>query len=144
MKPNLIKDFFKIGAMAAGGGPLVLALIYWILSAAGQIRVLSVSEVVLGITTSALLAFLAGGISVIYRIETLPLMWATLLHAAILYLDYLLIYLVNGWLKQSLPSVLVFTVLFLVGYLLLWCLISRSIQRSVQRMNARLREGQAP
>ena len=138
MKTNCIKDFFKIGAMSAGGGPLILALIYWILFSTGQVQALTVPEVVLGILTSILLAFVSGGISVIYRIETLPLLWASLLHASILYLDYLIIYLVNGWLECALVPVLVFTGIFFGIYFVIWCIIYRSIKASVRKMNAKL------
>ena len=100
-KTNLVKEFFKIGLMAGGGGPIILAIIYAILQACGTVEVLTVSEVILAIFTSFLLAFVAGGVSVVYRIEKLPLMWASLIHVSVLYLDYLIIYLVNGWLPVS-------------------------------------------
>lgn len=138
MNTNCIKDFFKIGAMSAGGGPLILALIYWILFSTGQVQALTVPKVVLGVLTSILLAFVSGGISVIYRIETLPLLWASLLHASILYLDYLIIYLVNGWLECALAPVLVFTGIFFGIYFVIWCIIYRSIKASVRKMNAKL------
>ena len=139
-KTNLVSEFFKIGAMAAGGGPLILAIIYGVLFWTGTVTVLPAWEVVLGILTSMVLAFLAGGISVIYRIETLPLMWASLLHASILYLDYLIIYLVNGWIQWEPVPILVFTGIFLAGYFVIWCCVSYSIRRNIRKMNAKLTE----
>ena len=37
-------------------------------------------EVVIGIITSFVLAFVAGGIQTVYQIEKLPLVWAILIH----------------------------------------------------------------
>ena len=133
---NLLKEFFKIGLMAGGGGPIILAGIYAVLLACGTIEVLTVSEVILAIFTSFLLAFVAGGISVVYRIEKLPLMWASLIHVSVLYLDYLIIYLVNGWLPVS--SILPFTGIFLACYFVVWCFIYFGIRRNIQKMNRKL------
>ena len=138
-KTNLIAEFFKIGLMAGGGGPIILAIVYGILQACGTVEILTVSEVILAIFTSFLLAFVAGGVSVVYRIEKLPLMWASLIHVSVLYLDYLIIYLVNGWLPVSL--VLPFTGIFLAGYFLVWCCIYFGIRRNIRRMNRKLNAG---
>ena len=135
-KTNLVKEFFKIGLMAGGGGPIILAIIYAILQACGTVEVLTVSQVILAIFTSFLLAFVAGGVSVVYRIEKLPLMWASLIHVSVLYLDYLIIYLVNGWLPVS--WVLPFTGIFLAGYFLIWCCIYFGIRQNIRRMNRKL------
>ncbi len=133
------KDFIKIGLMTSGGGPLVLAIIYIGLEAAGIIDTLTVREVVLGICSSLLLAFIAGGIQVVYRIERLPLMWATLIHAFVLYLDYILIYLANGWIVCEAKTLLIFTGIFLAGYILIWTLVYVSIRRKVKMLNTKIR-----
>ena len=139
MKHHYFRDFCRIGCVAAGGGPLIVAIIYAILHACGVVDTLTVSEVVLGILTSLVLAFISGGSSVIYRIEKLPLLWATLLHALVLYLDYLVIYLVNGWIERELSTVLIFTAIFIGGYAVVWCCVSASIRQSVKKMNEKLK-----
>lgn len=134
MKP-LVKAFFQKGLMAAGGGPVILAIVYYFLEKYGVIASLSVGEVVRGILTVTLLAFIAGGIPVVYQVERLSLMAATLIHAAILYADYILIYLFNGWLKYSHVPILVFTVVFFVGYAVIWLFIYKGIKANVERLN---------
>ncbi len=134
-----LKDFCKIGLTVCGGGPLIMAIIYGILGALGVINTLSVHEVVLGVLTSLILAFIAGGVSVVYRIEKLPLLWAAFLHALVLYLDYILIYLVNGWLKWEAGPLLIFTAAFLAGYGIIWCFIYLAIRRNIRRINAQMR-----
>ena len=134
MKP-LTKTFFRNGLIAAGGGPVVLALIYYFLGRSGVITDLAVEEVVRGILTVTLLAFIAGGTPVVCRVERLSLMAATLIHALVLYADYILIYLFNGWLKYSATPVLVFTTLFFGGYAVIWLFIYRGVKANVERIN---------
>ena len=58
---GLVKTFFRHGLMAAGGGPVVLAIVYACLAQAGVFEKLTAAEVVKGILTVTLLAFIAGG-----------------------------------------------------------------------------------
>ena len=50
--------FLKRGLLAASGGPLILAMIYGILGANGQVTSLAPGEVCMGIVTVTLLAFM--------------------------------------------------------------------------------------
>lgn len=137
-KENLVKEFFKIGAMVAGGGPLIMMIVYSCLHAYGVVDMVSVPEMTLGIISSLMMAFIAGGISVIWRIEKLPLMWASFLHASILFLDYILIYLINGWMPFEVLPILAFTGIFIAVYFLIWCCIYYGIWMSVKKMNKKI------
>ena len=106
--------FLKRGLLAASGGPLILAMIYGILGANGQVTSLAPGEVCMGIVTVTLLAFIAAGIGVVYQIERLPLLSATAIHAGAMYLDYLLIYLLNNWIPRDWAFIGVFTLCFAV------------------------------
>ena len=129
------------GLMAASGGPVVLAIIYITLGATGQVDSLTPGEVSLAILTISLLAFIAGAVSVVYQIEQLPLLPATLIHAVTLYLDYLLIYLVNNWLQRSLKVIGTFTLGFAAGYAVIWGIILLSIRLKTNRVNHHLSGG---
>ena len=133
--------FLKRGLLAASGGPLILAMIYGILGANGQVTSLAPGEVCMGIVTVTLLAFIAAGISVFYQIERLPLLSATAIHAGALYLDYLLIYLLNNWIPRDWAFIGVFTLCFAVGYALIWGIILLSIRHRTNRINRHLRGG---
>ena len=98
MKKN-ISEFFRRGLVACGFGPMILAIVYLILQKQADVNTLSVNQVCLGIFSLSALAFIAGGMNVVYQIEQLPLMLAILIHDAVLYISYLITYLVNGWLK---------------------------------------------
>ena len=139
---KFILDFIHRGFLACGGGPIVLVLIYLALYQSGVVSEIGVPELVQGILTSALLAFIAGGINAVYLVEELPLAWAILIHGAVLYLDYIIVYLSNGWLKKDPLSCLIFTVCFVVGYALVWTAIYFTSKRKTSDLNRRLEQRQ--
>ena len=135
---NFFKDFFLRGLMAAAFGPPVLAVIYWILGRTGAAESLSPSEAALGILTIELLALVVGGMSAIYRQERLPLASAILIHGGVLYAAYIVIYLVNGWLKRQILPILVFSAIFLSGYALIWAFIYLFTKHKTRKINQSL------
>ena len=140
MKKHVI-DFMHRGLVASVGGPIILAIIYLCIQGRGPAMTLTVNEVVLAILTSALMAFIAAGVSVVYQIEKLPLMWASFIQAIVLYFDYLLIYLLNGWLKCDSKVIFIFTIIFIAGYAVIWTMIYfLSIRPSIKKMNRKLQE----
>ena len=141
MKNNLL-DFVRRGLIACGLGPLVLAVLYWILHQNGIVDTLTVDEVCLGILSLTLLAFIAGGMNVLYQIERLPLMAAISIHGAVLYTSYLCTYLLNGWLGSGITPILVFTAIFVFGFLAIWAVIYAVTRRRTAKLNAILQERQ--
>ena len=137
MKKHVI-GFLHRGMIAAGCGPVVLAVIYGIAGATGALDSLSPSAVCKGILTIFLMAFIAGGINEIYQIERLPLPFAIGIHGLALYIDYLLIYLINGWLQKQLTPILVFTGIFLGGFALIWLVIYWVTKQKTRRINENL------
>ena len=141
MKPYIL-DFVRRGLTALGFGPLVLGALYLVLHRLGALEVLTVQEVCLGIFTLSALAFLAGGMNVVYQIERLPLMAAISIHGGMLYLGYLATYLVNGWLEWGVMPILVFSGIFAVGYLGIWAAIYGIMRRNTARINELLKKNQ--
>lgn len=135
-------DFFRRGLAACGFGPLILAAIYLMLQGQGLLDVLTVQEVCMGIFTLTALAFIAGGMNVLYQIERLPLMAAITIHGSVLYVSYMATYLLNGWLEWGTMPVLVFSGIFVIGYLAIWAVIYAVIKRSAERLNAVLKQKQ--
>ena len=141
MKKNIL-EFFRRGVMACGFGPIVLAGVYWILQRQGVIQTLTVDEVCLGIISLAGLAFIAGGMNFLYRIEQLPLMVAILIHGGVLYISYLATYLLNGWLEWGMIPLMAFTGIFVGGYLVIWAIIYSVTKKKTDRLNAALKQKQ--
>jgi hypothetical protein len=137
---NIAKEFCRRGIAACGLGPLALAVIYLLLQYNGVVEVLTVNEVCVGIFSLSALAFVAGGMNVVYQIERLPLMAAISIHGAVLYVSYLLTYLVNDWLDRGTAPILVFTGIFAVGYLLIWAVIYSIIKKNTDRINEAMRK----
>ena len=129
------KDFLFRGLIACAGGPIVLAIIYGIIGATGEVTSLTPQEVCLGILTITLLAFTVAGMTAIYQVEKLPLASAILIHGGVLYATYLLIYLINGWLQKDLIPILVFTGIFLLVYLLIWAIIYAIERSKIKKIN---------
>ena len=134
---NYVKNFFVRGAMWAWGGPVILAIVWACLQTAGVVHGLTVNEVVLGIITTTVMAFVAAGVSIVYQIETLPKPIAALIQMAVLYIDYMGIYLLNGWLPAE--KVGVFTLIFIAAFAVIWLIIYLSIRLNVDRINRRMR-----
>lgn len=139
---NIAKEFLRRGFTACGLGPIVLAVLYLILQHNGAVETLTVSEVCVGIFSLSALAFIAGGMNVIYQIERLPLMTAISIHGAVLYVSYLLTYMVNDWLDWGMAPVLVFSGIFAASYLLTWAVIYSVIKRNTDEINAVLKKQQ--
>ena len=135
-----IKEFFRKGLVSCGIGPVFLAVLYLILHYNSVIDTLPVNQVCVGIFSMAVLAFVAGGLNVLYQIERLPLMVAVLIHGGVLYISYLVTYLVNDWLKWGVIHILVFTGIFVVGYFIIWLIIYSIIKRNTDNLNKILEE----
>ena len=141
MKQTVL-DFIRRGLTACGIGPLVLAVLYLIKEDQTGVTVLTINEVCLGIFSLSALAFIAGGMNVVYRIERLPLAVAIALHGGVLYVSYLITYLLNNWLERSLTPILIFSGIFIVSYLCIWAAIYAVTKRNAEDLNSKLKEKQ--
>lgn len=139
MKKQFWKDFLHRGLLAAAGGPVILAIIYGILGAAGTVTSLSPEEVCTGILSITLMAFMAAGITAVYQMEQLPLPGAIAIHAVALYLDYLIMYLLNRWIPRDLTALGIFTAIFFGGFALVWLIIYQFVKRDTERVNRKMR-----
>lgn len=139
---NKMQEFIRRGLIACGFGPIVLAILYLILQRQGVIETLTVNEVCTGILSLSVLAFVAGGMNVIYQIERLPLMMAVLIHGLVLYCGYLATYLLNGWLVWGTTPIFVFSLIFVLGYVVIWAFIYTVNKRNTQKLNRMLEKKQ--
>ena len=137
---KFLKEFLLRGLICAGGGPVVLAIIYGILGATGAVEHFSPNEVCTGILTITLLAFIAAGMTAIYQMEQLPLLTMILLHGGALYIAYILTYLINGWLANQLKHIAIFTGIFIAGYAAIWSIIYCIEKRKTTKLNKLLKE----
>ena len=135
---KFIVEFLKRGAMFAGLGPVILSIVYIFLGANGVVETVPVTTLIREILTSMLLAFIAAGISAVYQTEKLQLGMASLIQGSVLFLDYIILYLVNGWMPFTWQAIALFTALFAVIFAAIWVIIYFSIKRKIAKMNDRL------
>lgn len=133
-----VREFLRRGMLFAWGGPAIVAFVWLCLERTGQVTELAAGEAVLGVFSSIVLAFVAAGITVVHQIEQLPKPIAGLIHLAVLYVDYLVVYLLNGWIKTEVVTA--FTVIFVAGFVLIWGAVYFTVSRSVARMNRLVEE----
>ena len=131
-----VKDFCKRGMLAAWGGPVIMAFVWLCLKASGVVETLTVDQAVLGIISTTMMAFIAAGVSTVYQIETLPKPIAALIQMAVLYVDYMGIYLLNGWLPAE--KIGMFTLIFIAAFAVIWLIIYLSIRMKVNRINQKM------
>lgn len=132
---KIFLEFCRRGMIASGFGPIVLAIVYLILDYYSNIELLTVNQVYIGIFSLSALAFIAGGMNVVYQIERLPLMYAIFLHGIVLYVVYLITYLINDWIVLGLTPIFVFTGIFVLSYIVIWVFIYIITKKNTDKIN---------
>ena len=136
---GFIKEFLKRGLISFGFGPVVVAIVYFCLSLAGIVDSLTLAEVAKQIFFVSIMAFLAAGATAIYQIERLALPFAIFIHGVVLYIDYIVVYLMNGWLKKSFIPIIVFTVIFIIGFAIVWIIVYFVNKAATKKLNESLK-----
>ena len=122
-----------------GFGPIILSIVYGILGLCRVVDKLAVNDVVLGFLSITALAFLCGGMTVVYQIEEIGISKAITLHGIALYVAYAVVYITNNWLKDGLIPFLIFTVIFVIGYALVWLVIYLITKRGTDSLNKKIK-----
>lgn len=135
---QFMKVFLHRGALFCGLGPVIAAVVYIFLSASGTVTTITVSTYIREVFTATLMAFIAAGISAVYTVEKLALPLAGLIQGAVLLLDYLSIYLLNGWLTPSLPVIVIFVAAFVAAFAAIWLFVYWCVHRQIKKLNERL------
>ena len=133
------KEFFKRGLIFGGGGPLVLGIVYLILSHTLEDFSLKGSDVFIAILSTYLLAFVHAGCSVFNQIEHWPMAKSLLFHFLSLYLAYTGCYLINAWIPFAPMMLLIFTGVFIVTYFIVWFSVFLAIKSAEKKLNKNLK-----
>lgn len=140
---KFVLDFLRRGLVGCGFGPLVLAIIYLVMRQSAALETLTVTQVCIGIFSTAALAFIAGGMNALYQLDRLPLMAAILIHGCVLYFSYLATYLLNDWLDRGSVPLIVFTAIFVAGYIVIWTVVYFIMKRRTDQLNECLKKQQS-
>ena len=136
---NYLRSFFHRGLIFGGFGPIILAIIYFIISKTFEGFSLSGTEVLVGIISIYFLAFIQAGASIFNQIEGWPIAKSLLCHFSALYLAYVLCYAINSWIPFSIYVILIFTLIFIIVYFITWFSVFISIKIVKKRLNAKLK-----
>ena len=134
---KFIVTFLKRGALFAGSGPVILAIVYFFLQMNGVVSTVSVTRLITEILSATALAFIAAGISAVHTVDRMQPPVAGLIQGAVLFLDYIFFYLANGWLPFKWQAIALFTALFAVIFAAIWVIIYFSIKGKIAKMNDR-------
>ena len=137
---KLASEFFLRGLIAGGFGPIVLAVVYLILNRVAEVGAVSTGQLCVGIFSLYTLAFIVGGLNVLYRIERLPLTFAILIHGGVLYVCYLITYLLNGWIENGVMPIIVFSLIFIIGFVSIWAVIFLVTKANTKKVNEALKQ----
>ena len=136
MKKYLL-EFFKRGLIFGGFGPIILGIIYYIISLYEEVN-LSGLEVLIAIISIYLLAFIQAGASVFNSIEEWSILKSVAFHLSFIYLAYLGCYLVNSWIPFNWVVILIFTLIFLLTYFVIWFTVYFIIKSTTKKLNSKL------
>ena len=135
-----VKEFFKRGLIFGGGGPLVLGIVYLILSFTLEDFSLKGTDVFVSILSTYLLAFIHAGGSIFNQIEHWPISKSLLFHFLTLYLAYSICYIINAWIPFEPMMLLWFTLIFTVTYFIIWITVVLVIKLTEKRLNKNLKQ----
>lgn len=133
-----LKKFLQRGIAFGGFGPIIAGIVYFSISFFIPSFSLSGKEVLLGIVSTYILAFIQAGVSVFNQIEHWPLAKSLLCHMGSIYLAYVLCYLINSWIPFEPLVILIFTIIFVVTYLIIWFIVFMCIRAKSKKFNESL------
>ena len=128
------KEFIKRGAIFAGFGPVITAIVLACIPAA----TLSGGEILLAVLSTYVLAFVQAGASVFNQIEHWPLSKSLLCHFGSLYVVYSACYLVNSWIPFEPLVLVIFTAVFAAVYFAVWITVYLCVRAASKKLNHRI------
>jgi hypothetical protein len=134
-----VKSFLQRGLIFGGFGPIVTAIVFFIVSLTVENVTFTGSQLLLAVVSTYLLAFIHAGASVFNQIDHWPLAKSLGIHFATLYLAYSLCYAMNSWIAFEPMVLLIFTAIFAVGYFAVWLTVFLSVRATGARLNRKLK-----
>lgn len=134
-----LKEFLHRGLIFSGLGPVVLGIVFLVLSKTLDDFSLSGTEVFFGIVSTYLLAFIQAGASVFNQIENWPITKSLFCHFGLLYVAYSLCYILNSWIPFEWGVIAIFTAVFVVTYFIIWFTVYFVVKATSKKLNATLK-----
>ena len=139
MKNKYVLHFLHRGAIFGGFGPIIMGVVYVILSHSVADFSLSGKEVLLATVSTYLLAFLQAGASVFNQIEHWSPLRSLFFHFSTVYLAYVLCYVINSWIPFEPLVLVIFTLAFALTYLIIYLTVVVTTKAIGKRFNNQLK-----
>lgn len=133
-----VKEFFHRGLIFGGFGPIIVGVVFYILSITAPDFNLSGKQILLAIVSTYVLAFLQAGASIFNQIEEWPITKSLLYHFLTVYIAYVVTYLINSWIPFIPEIIAVFTAIFVFAYLIIWFTVYYSVKIMSKKMNKKI------
>ena len=133
-----VKEFMHRGLMFGGFGPIILGIVYAIISKVEVEFTLSANEVLLAIVSLYLLAFVQAGATVFNQIEHWSLPKSLLCHFATLYIAYSLCYVMNSWIPFEPKVLLIFSLIFILSFFAIWFIVYFCVRATSKQFNKQI------
>ncbi len=133
-----LKDFLLRGSIFGGFGPIVLGIVYFILSKSLNDFSLGGAEVLIGIISTYLLAFVQAGATVFNQIEHWSVPKSLFCHFGLLYAVYVFFYVVNSWIPFEWGVIGVFTAIFVLLFFAIWFTVYFAVKATQKKFNSAL------
>ena len=124
--------------MFGGFGPIVLGIVFYVLSLTIADFSLTGDQVLLGIVSIYALAFIQAGSTVFEQIEHWSLLKSMLCHFGLLYVTYSLCYLLNSWIPFDPMVLVVFTAVFTVVFFSIWGTVYLCVRAASRKLNEKI------
>ena len=139
MNKNL-KTFLHRGMLFGGFGPLIGAIIYFIINlSVKEDIVLSAPDILIMVASTYLLAFVHAGSSIFNQIDNWSILKSLCFHSITLYLAYVICYLVNSWIEFNLIALLIFTAIFILVYFIIWLTVVLTLKSTSKKLNKKIK-----
>ena len=134
-----LKEFLHRGLIFAGFGPIILGIIFFILSKTIDNFSVSGGQIFLGIVSTYILAFVQAGVTVFNQIEHWSTPKSLLCHFGSLYAVYVLCYVLNSWIPFEWGVIGIFTAIFVTAFFVIWFTVYFIVRATGKKLNATLK-----
>lgn len=128
------KNFLLRGLMFGGFGPIVVAIVLFVISFFESVS-LNAADMLVAVVSGYLLAFIQAGSTVFNQIEHWPVLKSVGIHFLTLYLTYSFFYILNNWIPFEPEVLLAFTIIFAVVYAVVYVTVYVIVKNTAKKLN---------
>ena len=134
-----VKEYLRRGLMFGGFGPIIVGIVFFILSISVSNFSITGGQILLAIVSTYLLAFVQAGSSIFNQIERWSIGKSLFFHFVSIYIAYSVCYVANSWIPFEPMVLLIFTAIFTAAYLVIWFTVYFIARATRKKLNSKLK-----